>query len=97
MSFRFIGGGGTPYAIQNILPVLFNMPLRNYVIATFVGSMPSMFVTVSLGSGIESIIDKNEELSIFNVILSPEIYLPIIGFFLILGMAYLIKKFYFKG
>ncbi len=97
MSFRFIGGGGTPYAIQNILPVLFNMPLRNYFIATFVGSMPSMFVTVSLGSGIESIIDKNEELSIFNVILSPEIYLPIIGFFLILGMAYLIKKFYFKG
>jgi len=97
MSFRFIGGGGTPYAIQNILPVLFNMPLKNYIIATFVGSMPSMFVTVSLGSGIESIIDKNENLSIFNVILSPEIYLPIIGFFVILGMAYLIKKFYFKG
>ena len=97
MSYRFVGGGGTPYAIQNILPVLFNMPLKNYIIATFVGSMPSMFVTVSLGDGIESIIDKNEELSIFNVILSPEIYLPIIGFFLILGMAYLIKKFYFKG
>ena len=97
MSFRFIGGGGTPYAIQNILPVLFNMPLKNYIIATFVGSMPSMFVTVSLGSGIESIIDKNEELSILSVISSPEIYLPIIGFFAILGMAYLIKKFYFKG
>jgi len=97
MSFRFIGGGGTPYAIQNILPVLFNMPLKNYIIATFVGSMPSMFVTVSLGSGIESIIDKNEDLGILNVILSPEIYLPIIGFFVILGMAYLIKKFYFKG
>ena len=97
MSFRFIGGGGTPYAIQNILPVLFNMPLKNYIIATFVGSMPSMFVTVSLGSGIESIIDKNEELSILSVISSPEIYLPITGFFAILGMAYLIKKFYFKG
>jgi uncharacterized membrane protein YdjX (TVP38/TMEM64 family) len=97
MSFRFIGGGGTPYAIQNILPVLFNMPLKNYIIATFVGSMPSMFVTVSLGSGIESIIDKNEELSILSVVSSPEIYLPIIGFFAILGMAYLIKKFYFKG
>jgi len=97
MSFRFIGGGGTPYAIQNILPVLFNMPLKNYIIATFVGSMPSMFVTVSLGSGIESIIDKNEELSILSVVSSPEIYLPIIGFFAILGMAHLIKKFYFKG
>ena len=96
MSYRFVGGGGTPYAIQNILPILFNMSVKNYVIATFVGSMPSMFVTVALGSGIESIIDKNESLSIFSVINSPEIYLPIIGFFIILVIAFLIKKFYFK-
>ena len=27
MTFRFVGGGGTPYAIQNVLPVLFNMPI----------------------------------------------------------------------
>ena len=94
--FRFVGGGGVPYAVQNILPVLFSMPVRNYVIATFIGSMPSMFVTVALGSGIESIIDKNEKLSIFSVIGSPEIYLPIAGFFIILILAFLIKKFYFK-
>ena len=97
MSYRFVGGGGTPYAIQNILPILFNMSVKNYVIATFVGSMPSMFVTVALGSGIESIIDKNESLSIFRVINSPEIYLPIIGLFIILVIAFLIKKFYFKA
>jgi len=97
MSYRFIGGGGTPYAIQNILPALFNMPVKNYIIATFVGSMPSMFVTVALGSGIERIIDKNEEMSFFNVINSPEIYFPIIGFFIILSVAFIIKKFYFKG
>ncbi len=96
MSYRFVGGGGTPYAIQNILPVLFNMKLKNYVIATLVGSMPSMFVSVSLGSGIESVIDKNEELSIFSAINSPEIYLPIVGFFIILIAAFIIKKLYFK-
>ena len=96
MSFRFIGGGGTPYAIQNILPILFNMSVKNYIIATFIGSMPSMFVTVALGSGIENIIDQNASLSITNVLLSPEIYLPIIGFFIILIVALLIKKFYFK-
>ena len=96
MSYRFVGGGGTPYAIQNILPILFNMSVKNYVIATFVGNIPSMFVTVALGSGIESIIDKNETLSIFRVINSPEIYLPIIGLFIILVIAFLIKKFYFK-
>ena len=97
MSYRFIGGGGTPYAIQNVLPILFNMSVKNYVIATFVGSMPSMFVTVSLGSGIENVIDQNATLSIVTVLLSPEIYIPIIAFFIILIVAFLIKKLYFKA
>ena len=96
MCYRFVGGGGTPYAIQNILPTLFNMPIKNYVIATFIGSAPSMFVTVSLGSGIESVVGKNDELNIINVLGSPEIYMPIIGFFIILIAAFLIKKFYFN-
>ena len=95
-SFRFIGGGGTPYAVQNVLPILFDMPLKNYIIATFVGSMPSMFVTVALGSGIEKVIDQNVELSISTVLFSPEIYIPIIAFFIILIIAFIIKKFYFK-
>ena len=97
MTYRFVGGGGTPYAIQNVLPILFNMPLRNYVIATLIGSTPSMFVTVALGSGIESVIDQNVKLSISSVLLSPEIYIPIIGFFIILIIAFFIKKIYFKN
>jgi len=96
MSFRFIGGGGTPYAIQNILPILFDMSLRNYVIATFIGSTPSMFVTVALGSGIEKVVDQNTELSILTALLSHEIYIPIIAFFFILIIAFIIRKFYFK-
>jgi len=96
MSYRFAGGFGTPYAIQNILPVLFNMSVKNYIIATLVGSAPSMFVTVALGSGIENIIDKNEKLSITNVVGSPEIYIPVIGFFVILFVTLIIKKIYFN-
>ena len=96
MSFRFIGGGGSPYAVQNVLPILFDMSIKNYVIATFIGSAPSMFVTVALGSGIETIIDQNTTLSISAVLFSPEIYVPIIVFFIILIIAFLIRKFYFK-
>ena len=96
MCFRFVGGGGIPYAVQNVLPILFDMPIKNYIIATFIGSMPSMFVTVSLGSGIEKVIDKNAELSVAAVLLAPEIYIPIIAFFIILVFAFMIKKFYFK-
>ena len=96
MCFRFIGGGGTPYPIQNVLPVLFNMSAKNYVIATLLGIIPITFVTVSLGSGIEKIIDQNAELSFFSAMQSSEIYFPIIGFFIILITSFFIKKFYFK-
>jgi len=96
MCFRFVGGGGTPFAIQNVLPILFNMPIKNYAIATVIGSLPSMFVTVAIGSGIEKVIDENTEISILKVVSSPDIYLPIVGFFVILVSAFVLKKIFFK-
>ena len=96
MSFRFIGGGGTPFPIQNVLPVIFNMSIKNYIVATFLGIVPTIFITAALGSGIENVIDQNAELSFLAVFLSPEIYLPIIGFFIILVVAFFIKRFFFK-
>jgi len=96
MCFRFIGGGGTPFPIQNVLPVLFNMPAKKYIIATLFGIIPTTFVSVALGSGIEQIIEQNAELSFLPVVKSPEIYLPIIGFFIIMVSAFFVKKFFFK-
>jgi len=96
MCFRFMGGGGTPFPIQNVLPVIFNMSVKNYIAATFLGIIPTTFVTVALGSGIENVIDQNAELNFLSVFLSPEIYLPIIGFFILLIIAFFIKRFFFK-
>ena len=96
MFFRFVGGGGTPFAIQNVLPILFNMPIKNYFIATAAGSLPSMFVTVAIGSGIENVIDQNTELTFMKVASSPEIYLPIAGFLIIVTLAFILNKIYFK-
>jgi len=96
MFFRFMGGGGTPFPIQNVLPVIFNMSIKNYIVATFLGIIPTTFVTVALGSGIENVIDQNAELNFLSVFLSPEIYLPIIGFFILLIIAFFIKRFFFK-
>ena len=94
--FRFIGGGGAPYAVQNVLPILFDMSIKKYFFSTFLGSAPSMFVTIALGSGIERVIDKNVQLSISTVLFSPEIYIPIFAFFMILIIAFLMKRIYFK-
>tara|TARA_B100000029_G_scaffold474052_1_gene515981 strand:- start:450 stop:1157 length:708 start_codon:yes stop_codon:yes gene_type:complete len=94
--FRFAGGGGIPFAVQNVIPLLFNMRLKNYILGTFLGCAPSMFVTVSLGSGIENVIETNETLNMSSVLLSPEIYLPITGFVIILIIAFVVNKYYFK-
>ena len=96
MCFRLIGGGGTPFPIQNVLPVIFNMSIKNYIVATSLGIVPATFVAASLGSGIEGIIDQNAKLSFASAFLSPEIYLPIIGFSVILIVAFVIKKYFFK-
>ena len=93
----FMGGGGAPFPVQNILPVIFNMSIKNYIIATFFGIVPTTFVTAALGSGIENIIEQNAELNFMAAFLSPEIYLPIAGFFLIFIIAFIIRKFYFNN
>ena len=94
--YRFVGGGGVPYGIQNVLPVLFDISVKNYFLGTLIGSGPLMFVSVALGSGIESFIDKNEEISIFAVITSSDIYLPILAFLIVIVLAFIFRKFIFK-
>ena len=95
-SFRFIGGGGTPFPIQSVLPVVFNMSIKNYIISTLLGIIPTTFVTVALGSGIESVIEKNNKLSFSSVFYSPEIYIPIIAFFILLLTTLFLKRIFFK-
>jgi uncharacterized membrane protein YdjX (TVP38/TMEM64 family) len=72
------------------------MSVKNYILATFIGTIPTTFVTTALGSGIESVIDQNAELNFFSVFISPEIYLPILGFVLILASTFILKRIFFK-
>ena len=94
--YRFFGGGGIPYGIQNVLPVLFNISTKNYFLGTFVGSGPPMFITIALGEGLENFIDKNEKLNFFNLLTMPDIYLPILGLIIIVIATFFVKKIYFN-
>ena len=76
---------------------LFFISTRNYFIARVFGCLPSMFVTVAIGSGIEKVIDENAQLNAMKVITSPDIYIPLIGFFIILISAFILKKVFFKN
>ena len=97
MIFRFMGGGGIPFGIQNVLPVVFDMKIKNYFYATFFGLFPSIFIVNSLGSGFEKLIEKNESLSYLSIISNPGIYWPIAGFIFILVVSFFIKKKLFKN
>jgi len=94
--YRFVGG--IPFQIANVLPVLFNVKLRNYFFGSFLGLMPMSFVVVSLGSGIEKIIENNNSIpSMLELLSSAEIYLPVLGFVLLIFITLVIKKIFYKN
>tara|TARA_B100001123_G_C14940895_1_gene879657 strand:- start:50 stop:769 length:720 start_codon:yes stop_codon:yes gene_type:complete len=94
--YRFVGG--IPFQIANVLPVLFNVKLRNYFFGSFLGLMPMSFVVVSLGSGIEKIIENNNSIpSMLELLSSAEIYLPVLGFVLLIFTTLVIKKIFYKN
>ena len=94
--YRFVGG--IPFPIANLLPALFNVKLKNYFFGSFLGIMPQAFIVASLGSGIEKIIKNNDSPpSIMELLLSPEIYLPILGFIFLIFTTLILKKIYYKS
>ena len=94
--WRFVGG--IPFQIQNILPCIFNVKLLNYFWATLLGMTPSLFLIVSIGSGLEEIIDQNLEApSLIDLIISPAIYIPLLAFFSLLLVTIFFRKVFYRN
>ena len=94
--YRFIGGLGVPFGLQNLIPVLFNMKKSNYFLSTFLGLVPSLFIMNTIGAGLNSYIAQAETFSIINLLLSSEIYLPILMFIGLMVLSLTIKKKFFN-
>jgi len=93
--YRFIGG--IPFVISNILPCIFNVKIFNFFLATLVGITPQIFLITSIGSGLEKIIEKNSmPPKVLEIIFSKEIYMPILGFVLLLFITIILRKFFYK-
>ena len=94
--YRFIGG--IPWQLSCLLPTLFNVKKINFFFATLIGIVPQIFLSVSIGSGLEKIIDKNAKFpSLIDVIFTPDIYIPVLAFlFLVILTVFLRKSFYRK-
>ncbi|MDC0513509.1 VTT domain-containing protein [Pelagibacteraceae bacterium] len=91
-AFRLIGGLGIPFALQNTLPVIFNMKKFNYFFSSLLGFIPSFFIWNTIGSGINKFIKESEIFSFTNLIFSKEIYFPVIMFIILILISLVIKN-----
>ncbi len=95
--YRFIGGLGIPFGLQNLIPVLFDMKKINYFFSSFLGFIPSMFIMNTIGAGLDSYIESAEIFSVIDLILAKEIYLPILFFISLMIFSLIIKKKFFDN
>ena len=94
--YRFIGG--IPWQLSCLLPTLFNVKVKNFFFATIIGIIPQIFLAVSIGSGIEKIIDQNSKIpKITDVIFSQDIYIPILAFFGLILFTIFLRKIFYKN
>ena len=94
--YRFCGG--IPWQLSCIIPTMFNVKISNFFYATLIGIIPQIFLAVSIGSGLEKIIDENIEApSIINLLSSRDIYIPMIIFFILIIFTIIVRKFFYKN
>ena len=95
--YRFIGGLGVPFGLQNLIPILFGMNKINYFLSSFFGFIPGFFIFNTIGAGLNSYIAKAENFSIIDLLFTPEIYSPILMFSVLMILSLIIKKKFFNG
>ena len=94
--YRMIGG--IPWQLQCLLPTLFNVRLRNYFFSTLIGIIPGTFLIVSIGSGLDKVIEQNSKVpKIVDIIVSPEIYIPLLAFISLILISIILRKFFYKN
>ncbi len=94
--YRFCGG--IPWQLSCILPTIFNVKVSNFFYATFIGIIPQIFLVVSIGSGLEKIIDQNTEApSIIDLITLKEIYIPLIVFGFLIIISFIVRKIFYRN
>ena len=93
--YRFIGGLGVPFGLQNLIPILFGMKKLNYFFSSFFGFIPGFFIFNTIGSGLNSYVEQSEKFNMIDFILSPAIYSPILMFACLMIISFIIKKKFF--
>ena len=93
--YRIIGG--IPWQLSCILPTLFNVKVTNFFFATLIGIIPQVFLVASIGDGLETVINQNlKPPGIIDIIMTPNIYLPLGVFLILIIITIFLRKFFYK-
>ena len=96
LAYRFCGG--IPWQLSCVLPTIFDVKVKNFFFASLIGIIPQIFLAVSIGSGLEKVIEQNSEVpKITDIIFSPEIYIPILAFFSLVLITIFLRKSFYKN
>ena len=90
--YRFVGGLGVPFFLQNTLPVIFNMKKFSYFLSSLLGFIPGFFIFNTIGAGLNKYVKDSENFSLIDLISNQEVYLPLVMFICLIIMSLLIKK-----
>lgn len=67
-----------PFFLANLIPSFLEVPLRRFVISTFIGIIPGAVVYTSVGAGLSEVFSRGETPNL-GIIFEPHILLPILG------------------
>ena len=84
-----------PFFVINIAPAFFNVPLRTYVLATFLGILPGTYAYAYLGQGVDSVIlsaaQAGRDLSLGDIV-TPELTIAFAAMAAVAALAFVVRK-----
>jgi uncharacterized membrane protein YdjX (TVP38/TMEM64 family) len=81
-----------PFWLVNIAAGLLGVPLRTFVVTTFLGIIPGTFVYASVGAGVGVVLDAGGEVQLGGLLLKPEILGPIAALTLLSLLPVVLKR-----
>ncbi|MDZ4382695.1 MAG: TVP38/TMEM64 family protein [Parvibaculum sp.] len=81
-----------PFFLVNLAPAFLGVPLRTYVVTTFLGIVPGTFVFASLGNGLGAVFDAGRDPDL-GLIFEPEILGPILALALLALLPIVYRRF----
>ena len=81
-----------PFFLVNLVPAFLGIGLRDYVLATFIGIIPGTFVFAQVGTGLDSILESGEDLSVASI-MSGDVLAALIGLAVLAALPLAYKLF----